>query len=89
MREAEMAEESEHVRKLMAAHEKQIVERRRVAGALAENPTEAARDTFTKIQSTIDAIERAIGHEKRIESCGKSVPLTGAYPLAPGPGQSF
>ena len=67
-----MAEENEHVRKLIAARDQQVKQRRDLADALAQpyegGETEGVRQAFIIIQSTIEAIERAIEHEEQLET---------------------
>ena len=76
MERSVMAEENEHIKKLIAARDREIAQRRDVAGALGEaykrGHTENMRQVFIDIQNTIEAIDRAIAHEKLIaESPGR------------------
>jgi hypothetical protein len=68
-----MAKEFTHINTLSAARDKLVEERRALASAIAlgyrrrrtdEAHTNEMRDTFIAIQNTIEAIERAIEHEK-------------------------
>ena len=65
-----MAQENEHIRKLIAARDREVEQHRNVADALAQayerGETERMREAFINIQNTIDAIERAIQHEKTL-----------------------
>jgi hypothetical protein len=65
-----VAEDNEHIRSLIAARDRAIEDRRDVAKVLGEKyqrgHTENMREVFEKIQSSIEAIERAIGHEKML-----------------------
>jgi hypothetical protein len=67
-----MAQENQHVRKLIEARDHQIEQRRTIADALAQpyerGETEGVRQAFIIIQSTIEAIERAIEHEEDLET---------------------
>jgi hypothetical protein len=67
-----MAQENQHVRKLIEARDHQIEQRRTIADALAQpyerGETEGVRQAFIIIQSTIEAIERAIEHEEQLET---------------------
>ena len=71
-----MAQENEHVRKLITARDREVEQRRNVADALAQayerNETERMREVFTNLQNTIEAIERAIQHEKMLASAARS-----------------
>jgi len=65
-----MAQENEHIRKLIAARDREVEQRRNIADALAKayerGETERMREAFINIQKTIEAIERAIQHEKML-----------------------
>jgi hypothetical protein len=65
-----MAQDNEHVQKLIAARDREVTHRRDIAKTLAEKQdrgdTENLREAFTKIQDVIEAIERAIWHERYI-----------------------
>jgi hypothetical protein len=72
-----MAEESHPIKTLTAARDRLVEERRSLAGAIAlgyrrrrtdDVHTNDMRETFLGIQNTIEAIERAITHEKVLES---------------------
>ena len=64
-----MADESEHVAKLVAARSRMVIERREVASALTEkykrSHTDNMRELLVQIQSTIEAIDRAIADEEK------------------------
>ena len=66
-----MAQENEHIRKLIEARHRQVEQRRTIADALAQpyerGETEGVRQAFIIIQSTIEAIERAMEHEEVLE----------------------
>ncbi len=66
-----MAQENEHIRKLIAARDREVEQRRNIADALAQayerGETERMREAFINIQNTIEAIERAIEHEEDLE----------------------
>ncbi len=70
-----MAQENEHIRKLIAARDREVEQRRNVADALAQayerGETERMREVFISLQNTIEAIERAIQHEKML--AGRSI----------------
>jgi hypothetical protein len=65
-----MAQDNEHVQKLIAARDREVTHRRGIAEALAEKQnrgdSENIREAFIKIQDVIEAIERAVWHEKYI-----------------------
>jgi len=67
-----MVQENEHIRKLIEARARQVEQRRTIAEALAQpyerGETEGVRQAFIIIQSTIEAIERAIDHEEDLET---------------------
>ena len=66
-----LTEENEHIRKLIAARDREVQQRRNTADALAQaygrGETERMREAFINIQNTIEAIERAIEHEEDLE----------------------
>ena len=66
-----MTQENEQIRKLIAARDREVEQRRNIADALAQayerGETERMREAFTNIQNTIEAIERAIEHEEDLE----------------------
>ena len=70
-----MAQENEHIRKLIAARDREVEQHRNVADALAQayerGETERMREVFISLQNTIEAIERAIQHEKML--AGRSI----------------
>jgi hypothetical protein len=65
-----MAQDNEHVQKLMAARDREVTHRRDIAKTLAEKhdrgDTENLREAFIKVQDVIEAIERAVWHERYI-----------------------
>ena len=65
-----MAQDNEYVQKLIAARDREVTHRRDIAKALAEKhdrgDTENMREAFIKIQDVIEAIERAVWHERFI-----------------------
>ena len=67
-----MAQENEHIRKLIEARDRQVEQRRNLADALGQpyerGETEGLRQAFIIVQSTIEAIERAIEHEEQMET---------------------
>jgi hypothetical protein len=73
-----MAHDSEHLKKLTAARDRIVAERRQIVDALAleykSGHTGETRERFISIQSTIEAIDRAIADEGRIASGDNSVP---------------
>lgn len=69
-----MDQENEHIRRLIAARDREVEQRRNVADALAQayerGETERMREAFISLQNTIEAIERAIQHEKTLVGAG-------------------
>ena len=67
-----MADDNDHLAKLVAARSRMITERRDVARALTEKykrgQTNEMRELLVQIQTTIDAIDRAIADEKNMAS---------------------
>jgi hypothetical protein len=65
-----MANENEHLAKLVAARSRMVTERREVANALTEkykrSHTDNMRELLVQIQATIEAIDRAIADEKNM-----------------------
>jgi hypothetical protein len=65
-----MAQDNEHAQKLIAARDRQVTHRRDIAKALAEQQNrgdaEDLLEAFLKIQAGVEAIERAIWHERYI-----------------------
>jgi hypothetical protein len=65
-----MAQDNEHVQKLIAARDREVTHRLDIAKTLAEKhdrgDTENRREAFIKVQDVIEAIERAIWHERYI-----------------------
>jgi hypothetical protein len=65
-----MANENEHLAKLVAARSRMVTERREVASALTEkykrSNTDNMRELLVQIQTTIEAIDRAIADEKNM-----------------------
>ena len=70
-----MAQQNEHIRKLIAARDREVEQRRNVADALAKayerGETERMREVFINLQNTIEAIERAIQHEEMLASAAR------------------
>lgn len=77
-----MAHDSEHLKKLTAARDRVVTERRQIVVALAleykSGHTGETRERFISIQSTIEAIDRAIADERRIASGENSGAVVGA-----------
>jgi len=67
-----MADDNDHLAKLVAARSRMVTERRDVALALTEKykrgQTNEMRELLVQIQATIDAIDRAIADEKNMAS---------------------
>jgi hypothetical protein len=65
-----MAQDNEYVQKLIAARDREVAHRRDIAKVLAEKhnrgDTENMGEAFIKIQDVIEAIERAVWHERYI-----------------------
>ena len=65
-----LTQENEHIRKLIAARDREVEQRRNIADALARayerGETERMREVFINLQNTIEAMERAIQHEKML-----------------------
>jgi hypothetical protein len=65
-----MTEDNGHLAKLVAARSRMVTERRDVARALTEKynrgQTNEMRELLVQIQTTIDAVDRAIADEKNI-----------------------
>jgi len=65
-----MAQDNEYVQKLIAARDREVTHRRDIAEALAEKhnhgDAENMREAFIKTQDVIEAIERAVWHERYI-----------------------
>ena len=80
-----MTEDNEHVQMLIAARDREVAHRRGTVEALAEKhdreDTQHLREVFIKIQDVIEAIERAVWHERYIAD-PKSEPFSsfGRYP---------
>jgi hypothetical protein len=72
MEDFKMAGKNEHIEKLFAARLMMVKARREVADALATSfkrgHTESMRTQFIELQSTIEAIDRAIGDENYMQS---------------------
>ena len=86
-----MAHDSEHLKKLTAARDRVVAERRQVADVLAleykSGHTGETRERFISIQSTIEAIDRAMADERHIASGDHSGAAGGAFiGSAPGGG---
>jgi hypothetical protein len=90
-----MAEESNPINALTTARNKLVEERRALTVAMAlgygrrrtdNSQTNDMREAFIGIQNTIEAIERAIAHERLITSgCSETfiVPILETVPLDP------
>jgi hypothetical protein len=67
-----MAQDNEHVQKLIAARDREVAHRGDIAEVLAEKhdrgDMENMGEAFIKIQDVIEAIERAVWHERYIAS---------------------
>jgi hypothetical protein len=65
-----MAQDNAYVQKLLTARDREVTHRRDIVEALAEKQnrgdTENMREAFVKIQDVIEAIERAVWHERYI-----------------------
>jgi predicted ATP-binding protein involved in virulence len=65
-----MVQDNEHVQRLIAARDREVAYLRDLAERLAEKhdrgDTENMREAFIKIQDAIEAIERAVWHERYI-----------------------
>ena len=65
-----MAQDNEYVQKLIAARDREVAHRRDIAWVLAEKHNrgdmENMGEAFIKIQDVIEAIERAVWHERYI-----------------------
>ena len=65
-----MAQDNEYVQKLIAARDRKVAHRRDIAEVLGEKhnrgDTENMGEAFIKIQDVIEAIERAVWHERYI-----------------------
>ena len=61
-----MAQDNEYVQKLIAARDREVAHRRDVARTLAEKQNRGDTENFIKIQDVIEAIERAVWHERYI-----------------------
>src|SRR5215831_6070019 len=72
-----MAQDNEYVQKLIAARDREVTHQRDIAEALAEKhnrgDTESMREAFIKIQDLIEAIERAVWHERYRRPKGRTV----------------
>jgi hypothetical protein len=65
-----MAKDNDYVQKLIAARDREVAHRRdiaeRLAGKYNRGDTENMRDAFIKTQDAIEALERAVWHERYI-----------------------
>ena len=65
-----MAQDNEYIQKLVAARDSRLLtgatSRERLAEKYNRGDTENMREAFIKIQDTIEAIERAVWHERYI-----------------------
>jgi hypothetical protein len=70
-----MADENEHVKNLEAALDRLIERRRHLANELSgefkRGRTEYAQERFNVVQTTIEAVRKAIEEEKHIAETGK------------------
>ena len=70
-----MADENEHVKNLETALDRLIERRRHLASELSgefkRGRTEYAQERFNVVQTTIEAVRKAIGEEKVIAEKGK------------------
>ena len=70
-----MAQDNEYVQNLIAARDREVTHRRDIAKTLAEKhdrgDTENLREGFIKIQNVIEAVERAIQHEKMLAGAAR------------------
>lgn len=92
-----MAEESNPINALTTARNKLVEERRALTVAMAlgygrrrpdNSQTNDMREAFIGIQNTIEAIDRAIAHEKLIANAPQEsslVPSLETLPLSPSP----
>jgi hypothetical protein len=92
-----MAEESNPINALTTARNKLVEERRALTVAMAlgygrrrtdNSQTNDMREAFIGIQNTIEAIDRAIAHEKLIANAPQESPLVPSLetlPLSPSP----
>ena len=78
-----MAHDSEHLKKLTDARDRVVAERSQISDALAQEYKHGhsveMRERFISIQSTIEAIDRAIADERRIASGDNSGAAGGAF----------
>jgi hypothetical protein len=74
-----MVQDNEHVQRLIAARDREVARRRDLVQRLTEKhdrgDAENMREAFIKIQDAIEAIERAVWHERYI-SGQKSEPFS-------------
>ena len=65
-----MATENEHITNHVAARDKEVADRRDVAGAMAaqhqRGHAEDMREAIILIQNAIEAIDRAVADERRV-----------------------
>lgn len=70
-----MTQGNEHIQKLISARAREVEQRRNVAAVLAQayerGETERMREAFINLQNTIEAIERAIEHERYLAQVGQ------------------
>jgi hypothetical protein len=76
-----MDQDNEHIKKLIAARETAVIERRTAAEALSRPydrfQAENMKGTFITVQATIEAIDRALADERQIASKPSLVPTAG------------
>jgi hypothetical protein len=65
-----VAKENDHIRNLITARDKEVADRRDVAGALAaahqRGHPDDLREAVVRIQNAIEAIDRALADEKQL-----------------------
>jgi hypothetical protein len=65
-----MTERNDYIQKLESARDHEVTQRRNLAAKLVSDNLEGgnpnARQSFIEVQNTIEAIERAIQHEKSL-----------------------
>ena len=73
-----LGQDNEHITNLIAARDKQVADRRDVAGALAakhrRGHPDDLRESVVRIQNAIEAIDRAISDERQLAN----LPTSGA-----------
>jgi hypothetical protein len=70
-----VAKENDHIRNLITARDKEVADRREVAGALAathqRGHPDDLRENIVRIQNAIEAIDRALADEKQLANPGR------------------